>query len=138
MTKNLALALVVSCLLTMVARASNEPAPPQPLPPAGEVDVTKNAYYQLYLTRVDMAKAEVDKQKASNAYSLAKYERSRILYQRNAMSLEEYQQSQADWQVGVATYQQDIIKVAEAEAILKITIGRVRMGLEMPICTIQH
>jgi len=102
---------------------------------ASGADEKKSPYIALYEARLQGCHAMVERSRAENKYEQARYERARILYPRNAVSLEEYQEAEAR---AVASYRNIAMMeamVAEAEALLAVTRQRIRLGQDMPIHT---
>ncbi len=97
--------------------------------------IDSNPYVMLYANRVDIAKADVDRQKAVVAYEQSKYDRDQQLYSQNAASLEDVQQQKATLDVATLSVQDYVLREKEAENMLNITRVRIQAGQDMPICT---
>lgn len=94
-----------------------------------------NPYVLLYEARAASARAEVDRSRANNEFHRQVYERDRYLYARNAVSLEELQKAQSEYEAGLSETGALNAKVNEADAMVAIVKLRVASGESIPICT---
>ena len=94
-----------------------------------------NPYIFLYEARVAMAKADVERSRSQNEFHRQVYERDRRLYEQRAVSLEEVQKAQSEYEAGLSEIGAFIAKVSEAEAMVAIVKLRVASGETIPICT---
>ncbi len=121
-------------LATVAARATDPPSRTG----ITQAELQANAYYQLYVARLDMTRATVEKMKAQLGFYSFRKDMMARLYSQRAASREEYLESAAQYDMGVAIVKEAEIGTHEASALLNLAKMRILNGQEMPICTIQR
>lgn len=97
--------------------------------------IADDVYVQLYLTRLVRSKMGVIEQEAAVQYALNNLKRMKLLYERNAVSKDELEMGQRDYDAQSAKLDQIKARVEEMRAMFNIAVDRVSVGLDMPICS---
>lgn len=96
--------------------------------------VADDVYVKLYLARLVRSRLEVNEQKQRNAFFSKRFERMKKLINQRAVSLEEYEEAESQLNAGLMREEQLKARVTEMRTMFDITIDRISVGLDMPIC----
>lgn len=124
--------VAVFAISSLVALGDAEP----PKPTKRVIDISKNPYVLLYKARLRGTQAMVNRSSAEQKFEDARAERLRKLYERNAVSLEEYQEGVMRAAAARENIEMNRALVDEAEALLGVAELRVKDGQDMPVHTL--
>jgi len=93
-----------------------------------------SVYVRLYAKRVELAKADLQKQKAETRFQAAHYDRMRRLFEKRAASREEYERAEADYKKSIDGEDVMTAKIGEEEAMLDVVRQLVQSGQPVPLC----
>ncbi len=123
---------IIASIVLLAAMATSAPA-------LTEAELKENAFYQLYLARLDMTKAAMERHAAQRRFYEARKAMIEKLFRARASSLEEYLAASSQFVMSSSAFMEAAPLVREAEALLSLTKVRVTNGQEMPICsTLRH
>ncbi|MBI1861158.1 MAG: hypothetical protein HYR96_09605 [Deltaproteobacteria bacterium] len=97
--------------------------------------VEASPYIELYKLRIAQAEANLHRQEALSVLAKGKLERGRLLIEKKAMSLEEYDTRVSDSAVAEADVELAKRKLEESKAYFRVVEALVKRGVTIPLCT---
>lgn len=95
----------------------------------------QNPYIELYRLRVTQAELNLDRKVAVEKLAVARLGRTKRLYEKGAMTLEDFETSTSEASVAEAERVLATKKIEESKAYLKIITALVEKGISIPLCT---